>query len=647
MKLEEAPKTNPVPGLGQIRHSWDAIRAAYQILESRILETVLGLNYTSTMPNHTTLTTDFCIAGGGMAGVCAALAAARRGADVVLIQDRSVLGGNASSEVRMHVVGADCSGGKPGARESGILEELRLEDAFRNPHRSYSLWDLLLYEKLHLEDNITLLLDTTCTGCEVREENELRRIQSVRAHRQSTEEVFAVEASWFADCTGDGRLGFEAGADFVVGREDREAFGESLARDQADSQTLGSSILFTAREYPDPQPFVAPPWVRSFSKDDFIHRPFDGYDYGYWWSEWGGQLDTIRDNDKIRHELLRIALGIWNYIKNSGHHPDSANWALEWVGSIPGKRESRRFVGRHILTEHDVMKGTIHSDQVAYGGWAIDLHPPSGVDVPDEPPYTPTRFPHLFTIPIGCYCSRNVGNLFMAGRNISATHVGFASTRVMATCAVGGQAVGTAVALLKNSRSHSHDVFDREPGRIRELQQTLIRDDAFLPGISNSDSEDLGRSAMLQSASVQDGLGPDKIVDGITRTLKAQWGSWSSDSTHHYESITLPASIEMSLPNPGSIRSIELTFDSGFERSLALTPSQWYTSKMTRGPQPELVKDYRISIGGVAVVNEIGNFLRKRVHLLKPAVEAKAIRIELLATHGLPVARVFEVRIYG
>ncbi len=599
------------------------------------------------MPNHTTLTSDFCIAGGGMAGVCTALAAARQGASVVLIQDRSVLGGNASSEVRMHVVGADCSGGKPGARESGILDELRLEDAYRNPHRSYSLWDLLLYEKVHLEENITLLLDTTCTECEVREESGTRRIRSIRAHRESTEDIFTVEASWFADCTGDGRLGFEAGADCMIGREDREAFGESLAMEQADGQTLGSSILFTAHEYPDPQPFVAPSWVRSFSKGDFVHRPFDGYDYGYWWSEWGGQLDTIRDNDRIRHELLRIALGIWNYIKNSGHHPDSANWALEWVGAIPGKRESRRFVGRHILTEHDVMKGTVHPDQVAYGGWAIDLHPPSGVDVPDQPPYTPTRFPHLFTIPIGCYCSHNVDNLFMAGRNISATHVGFASTRVMATCAIGGQAVGTAVALLKKSGAHSHDVFDREPGRLNELQQVLIRDDAFLPGIPNSDSEDLGRAAILTSESAQPGKGPGLVTDGITRTLKAQWGPWSSDSAHHFESTTLPASMDIDLSEAEPIRSIELTFDSGFERPLALTPSGWYTSRMTRGPQPELVKDYRITIDGTVVVDEVGNFLRKRVHRLDRAVEGKTIRLELLATHGIPVARVFEVRIYA
>lgn len=592
----------------------------------------------------TTLKTDFCVAGGGMAGVCAALAAARNGASVVLIQDRSVLGGNASSEVRMHVVGADCSGGKPGARESGILEELKLEDAFRNPQRSYSLWDLLLYEKIHLEDRITLLLDTTVTDCETVASDQGVRITSLTAHRESTEDHFQVEATWFADCTGDGRLGAEAGAEFMRGREDCNAFNETLARETADRQTLGSSILFTARQYPDPQPFVAPSWVRPFQASDFIHRAIDGYEYGYWWSEWGGQLDTIKDNEAIRQELLRIALGIWNYIKNSGDHPDAANWALEWVGAIPGKRESRRFVGRAILTESDILKGRIPADQVAYGGWAIDLHEPSGVDVPEKPPYTPTHFKNLFGIPIGCYCSRNVNNLFMAGRNISATHVGFASTRVMGTCAAGGQAVGTAVALLTQSGQVNHEALDASSDLLTAVQERLQREDAFLPGLTNCDNYDLARKATVTSPV---GNRPESVIDGTTRQLKAEWGPWSDEIPHGFTSSVLPATLHLTLAEPEAIGTIELTFDSGFERPLALTPSDWYTKRMIRGPQPELVSDYRIRIDDQVVVEESGNFLRKRVHRLPTPVSGSNVSIELLATHGAPEARLFEVRLYG
>ena len=154
------------------------------------------------------LTTEFAVVGGGMAGTIAAIAAARNGARVILVQDRSVLGGNASSEIRMHICGADSHGGKPGSRETGILEELRLEDAVRNPHRSFSQWDLLLYEKVKAEPNITLLLDTTCVSAEVSAtENGGRRITAIRALRNSTDDEFLIEATWFADCSGDGRLG--------------------------------------------------------------------------------------------------------------------------------------------------------------------------------------------------------------------------------------------------------------------------------------------------------------------------------------------------------------------------------------------------------------------------------------------------------
>src|SRR6186713_2537433 len=199
------------------------------------------------------LETDFLVAGGGLAGVCAAIAAARHGARVVLLQDRSVLGGNASSEIKMHAVGADCHGKKPGARESGIIEEILLEDAVRNPYRSYSQWDLLLYEKVKLERNITLLLDTDLIGADVYLRSDGRRmIRRVRAVRQPTEEEFDITAVYFADCTGDGRLGAEVGADCQVGREAKSTFGEMLARDVADRQTLGSSILITARQHDKP-----------------------------------------------------------------------------------------------------------------------------------------------------------------------------------------------------------------------------------------------------------------------------------------------------------------------------------------------------------------------------------------------------------
>jgi hypothetical protein len=591
-----------------------------------------------------TIDTELCIIGGGMSGICAAISAARNGAQVVLVQDRSVLGGNASSEIKMHIVGADCHGGRPGARETGLIEELRLEDAVRNPHRSYSQWDLLLYEKVIAEPNIKLLLNTIFTSCMTETTADGKKvIRSVSVIRHATEEAFVIKAKFFADCSGDGVLGAEAGADFRVGRESKSEFGESLALDKTDAHTLGSSILFTARRHDSPQNFITPSWVRRFQKHEFKHRPIFGYEYGYWWSEWGGQLDTIRDSDAIRHELLRIALGIWDYIKNSGEHPDSANWALDWVGAIPGKRESRRFLGPHVLTQDDILTGRVFDDQVAYGGWWLDLHPPSGVDAIEESPCIQHEIPYLYTIPLRCLYSRNVANLFFAGRNISATHVAFASTRVMSTCAMMGQAVGTTAALL---RTETSDIAIESPSRLRDIQQALLKDDVFLLDVPVSDKADMARQGEIQASSELSDAPAASIRNGVARRVDKAWGTWAESKNNHWQSLTLPAWIGLEWPDPIGLSEIHLTFCTGLDRELILTPSDRVTSKVVRGPQPETVRDYDVILDGNRVLQIRGNYQRKRKHVLDRKINVKSLRIEVLASNGLPAARIFEIRAY-
>ncbi len=578
-----------------------------------------------------------------MAGVSAAIAAARGGASVVLVQDRSVLGGNASSEVKMHIVGADCHRGKPGARESGLIEELRLEDAYRNHHRCYSQWDLLLYEKVTMEPNLTLLLDSDCIGCQ-RDANS-GAITSVNVLSNYTEELVEISGRFFADCSGDSRLGAEAGADSRMGRESAEEYGESLAPPKADHQTLGSSILLTARKHETAQTFHSPPWVRKFTREELQHRPIHSYEYGYWWMEWGGQLDTIKDNAAIRHELLRIALGIWDYIKNSGDHPDAAHWALDWVGAIPGKRESRRLLGPHVLTQGDLLQGRIFEDAVAYGGWAIDLHPPNGIDLYGEPPYTPTRFPHLYTIPFRSLHSRNIPNLLFAGRNISASHIAFASTRVMATCSIMGQAIGTAAALAcKEGLSLSA----YEQGEaLQRLRRELLKNDAFIPGVTDHDPLDHAQGATLCASSSAEGYPPQLVLDGITRDLVKTFGPWSDGQPHHWRSLTLPATLELRFEAPLEIAEIHLTFDSGFQRELTLSPSDQVTRHLVRGPQPELARTYRLYAGETLLHEESDNYLRKRVHRLPKPVTTDRLSLEVLATHGVEEARLFEIRLYS
>lgn len=594
---------------------------------------------------HQEISVDLAVVGGGMAGVCAALAAARNGAKVALVQDRSVLGGNASSEVRMHIMGADCCGSRPGARESGIIEELRLEDAVRNPHRSYAQWDLLLYEKVMAEPNITLLLDTDFVGCRVAEDNGGRRIVAAEALRNSTEDRFTLHAPFFADCSGDGRLGAEAGADFVMGREARTDYGESLAVEVADRKKLGASILFTSRRHDAPQPFVAPPWVRRFRKGDFLHRPIHSWEYGVWWSEWGGHLDMIKDAPAIRHELLRIALGIWDYIKNSGEHPDASHWALDWVAPIIGKRESRRLLGPHVLVQQDLETGRVFPDQVAYGGWWIDLHPPAGIDAVQEEACLQVDLPHLYSLPLRSLYSRNVPNLFFAGRNLSASHVAFASPRVMATCALMGQAIGTAAAL---ARAQPGEAIARifGPAATARLQQQLLRDDAFLLGVRNDDPADFARHAHVTASSATSAGAACQVLDGVTRELSPALGPWADGGIHRWESAGLPAWIELAWGEPVALSEIHLTFDSGFQRGLFLSASDFFSAMTVRGPQPEIVRDYDIILDEKPVVAVNGNFLRKRIHRLPVPMACRTLRVCARATHGAPRAHLFEIRAY-
>lgn len=592
------------------------------------------------------MTCDFFVAGGGMSGVCAAVAAARNGAKVILVQDRSRLGGNSSSEVKMHIVGADIHGARPGWREGGLIEEFRLDDAVHNPQRSRELWDLLLYDKVVSEPNITLLLDTVCGAAEVKD----GRIQRVLARCDKTEHLYRVTAKFFADCTGDCRLGVEAGAEFRIGREAKSEFNEDLAIKEADQATLGSSILFTARDYGRPMAFTPPAWARKVTKDKLHFRNVRSWDYGYWWIEWGGDRDTIRDNERIRHELLSIVLGVWDYIKNSGDIPTSANWAMDWLGMIPGKRGSRRLLGDHILTQNDLLgKTPDFADAVAIGGWGMDDHPPGGFDKPELKPNTFLTPPFPYNIPLRSLYSRNVANLFMAGRNISATHVAFTSTRVMATCSVIGQAVGTAAAFCVKRNLLPRELA-RDSQRRGELQQLLLHDDQTIRHRRNEDPLDLARQANVSASDSVEGSEPAQVINGLVRDLPGKWENrWGAKLGP--EGVWL----QLDWQQPKTIRRIQLTFDTGFHREL--THSQQndkYKGEraIIWGPQPETVRDYELLYRAPGkddwtnLGKFTGNYQRLRRHEFA-AFQAVGLRLRITATHGEGTVRVYEIRCYA
>lgn len=605
---------------------------------------------------------DVLVAGGGPAGVPCALAAARGGARVILCQDRPVLGGNASSEVRMHIVGADASGHRgtelqTEAREGGIIEEIRLETAVRNPQRSASMLDLILYEKCRTEPNLTLMLNTAVVGAVTRR----RLITHAIAERPSTEDRFRITAKIFVDCTGDGRLGAEAGAPFRAGREARKEFGEKLGQRQADRSTLGSTLLFQARNMGRSMPFVAPPWARRFTERDLRLRPHaragvdQGLEYGYWWVEWGGTLDTIKDNETIRDELLAIMLGVWDHIKNGGDHGGD-HWALDWFGFLPGKRESRRFVGQYVLREADVLGSHPFEDAIACGGWPIDTHPPEGVDAAGKPACDQLHVPCLYDIPLRACVSSGPHNLMFAGRNISATHIAFASTRVMATCAAMGQGVGTAAAYaVKNEVLPAGLAADGEA--VHAIQQRLLRDDAYLIGQLNKDPDDLARLAHVTASSEQRAGPAVAVISGQTRAVHGKSGAppdRAHPGTHRWMSdpaAGLPAWIELRWDRPFRPSEIQIIFDTGLHRVLTLSHADGYTARMMWGrPQPETVRDYVLEgwrgNGWRKLLAVRGNYQRRRVHRLKNPPSVHALRISVEATHGLDHARICEVRVY-
>jgi hypothetical protein len=585
---------------------------------------------------------DLFVAGGGPAGVCAALAAARNGAKVVLAQDRSRLGGNSSSEVKMHIVGANNHGGRPGWREGGIIEELRLDDAANNPQRCWELWDLLLYDKLVSEPNITLLLDTTVYAAETKG----KQITAALARCDRTEHIYRITSKLYADCTGDSRLALEAGATMRWGHEARTEFNEPLAWDKPSRETLGSSVLFTARDFGKPMPFTPPKWARKITKQQLYARPISSWEYGYWWIEWGGITDTIRDNERIRFELLSIVMGVWDYVKNSGQYPSAANWALDWVGMMPGKRESRRIEGDHILTQQDLMglNGDFE-DAVAIGGWGLDEHPPGGFDDVEKKPFVSTKLPGVYNIPLRALYSKDISNLMMAGRNASCSHVAFTSTRVMATCAVMGQALGTAAAQCVAKDISPRQLYE-DKSQLKALQQTLLRDDQTIKNLKNVDSHDLARSAAVTASGTHETGKPENAINGLVRDLPGEIANrWMAPMESNGRWLKL------SWDKPQTIRHVQLTFDTGFQRELTLTSSDGHNKHMVRAPQPETIRDYAVIATtpdgkDVTVAEVTGNHQRLRRHEFEP-VTAASLRLEVRATNGDPQARLYEIRCYG
>ncbi len=453
---------------------------------------------------------DVVVVGGGLAGLTAAIASARHGAKTAIIQDRPVFGGNASSEIRMHICGASENQKKPEYEEGGILHEIMLLNKSRNDSFNYSVWDMTLYEVVKSQQNLTAYLNTTMLDCEVSDGS----IGSVRCYQLTTETFYTIHAQIFIDCTGIGTLAMKSGAVFMTGSE------------------------------------------------------------------------------------------------------------------------GRRIIGDYILTENDILEKRRFYDGVTYGGWAMDVHTPGGLYDFDKRPSQIRCFDGVYEIPYRCFYSRNIKNLMMAGKIISASKLGISSTRVMGTCAAGGQAAGTAAAMCVRKGLPPRRLLPF----VGELRRELVKDDCFIPGFSESDG-DLLIGAEVFTPSFRAGHEPGLIANGSARN-----GLFISNGVSDASEI-----IRIVPTRAISVDELRITFDSCFERAIKITLSDKRRAQQLPGVPPELVKDYRVELlyRGRKVAERMveGNFERLNI-LVFDGILTDEIRLAIFSTNGCPDARIFRIAAY-
>ena len=550
--------------------------------------------------------TDLCIVGGGMSGLCCGIAAARHGIKVMLIQDRSVLGGNASSEIRMWIGG--CHG--KDNRESGIIEEIMLENFYQNSALKYPLWDSVLYEKAMAEENLTLLLNSSCLDCTMNGQ----KIESIKAWQSNAETFHIVKAEYFADCSGDSILSTLSGAEFMYGREAKSDFNETIPPDVADNKTMGMSCLFQIKETDHPVEFIPPKWAYKYETDADLPYKTHNTETNFWWIEIGGMWDCLHDTDRCREELLKICYGVWDHMKNYGDH-GVENWELEWIGFLPGKRESRRYAGKYIVTQNDVESGGKFEDIVAYAGWTMDDHFPEGFYYNKGYPTIFHPAPTPWGLPLRCMISKNIENLCFAGRNISVTHAALSSSRVMATCSILGQALGTAVAQAVT------DGVALENVDIRKLQQTLMDDDCYIPWHKRE----------LSPLTLKAECNCDIIRNGIDRGEENCWSGKENDV------------IEYNFDTYTKISQIRLIFDSDLNRDYHNMPCN-YPLVQTKFKLPKtLIKEYRIEgisdngeVKTIHITDNHQRFVRHNVDWM-----VKTLRFVPISTFGSADYRLF------
>ena len=444
---------------------------------------------------------DLVVVGGGIAGCCAAISAARLGCSVALIQNRPVLGGNNSSEVRVGLSGLVSQ--QPYPHLGGLLDELGGVGFWTNweaeqdsaDARSRQIKDILKKhpEKLihnagpasNYEDekkiklicshsNIDLFLNTQVIGVKKKGCS----IKAVVGKDIQTGKEYLFEGDLFSDCTGDANVGFLAGADYRMGREGKAETGEPRAPENPDQLVMGTSVQWYSEDMAEETSFPECPWAVEFNEQTCISITRGDWDW-----EAGLNKNQITEIEYIRDYALRAVFGNWDYLKNhSTEKSKYANKQLAWAAYIGGKRESRRLMGDVILKEQDILNNVQFDDASFTTTWGVDLHYPKPVPGLKEEPfltYCDVQDIKPFAVPYRCLYSRNIDNLFMAGRNISVTHVALGTVRVMRTGGMMGEVVGMAASLCKKHHTTPRGIYNSHLSELKILMQKGVGKKGF------------------------------------------------------------------------------------------------------------------------------------------------------------------------
>ncbi len=574
---------------------------------------------------------DLIVAGGGVAGVMAAVSAARYGLKTALINNRPRLGGNGSEESSVTLDGST----HIGEHETGLVFEMK---CYRETNQF--TWSHTFEEFTSREKNLDVFHDTLVVGADT-ENGYITKIRTVN-NLTLEEQIFCADR--FVDSTGDAWLGYYAGASYRVGREAKFQHGEAFAPDVADGNTMSGCAMrkpliqdksicaFCAEPTDSPVTFTPPEWGFKLPDGDELGRTPGYMNRGEWWLELQNDYDDIFEGEFVRDSMFRMAVGYFDWLKNSWPDKEkAANYKLCSLGTYLARRESRRLVGDYILSENDYVEGKTYPDTVGFCGWNIDVHHINGIFSGKEGRFTINRRPPLSPFPLSALYSKNIDNLMMAGRCISVTHIGLGAVRVQLTTATMGQVVGTTAYLCKKYACTPREIRDLH---IAELQQLLIKDGMTVPGVTNTDEADLARIAKISADSYVEFGEPQNVVNGKVRKREGADYAWISEAN-------APQSITFEFNKESEIRQIRITFDFPFEKF-----------GYGHSPYPEipnLVTDFTISVLISGVWKEVktvnDNIQRLAVIDLDP-IAVNGVRITVLKLVNSDKVIIPEVRIY-